>query len=90
MDRTSVCGTGDPGSIPGEGTLNELNDFEEAKEWACLRHAHAVSPVFAKEFKECWVAPPRAVRTVFSPRRRFASNTIFSICFVRNTKRIFI
>ena len=20
MDRTSVCGTGDPGSIPGEGT----------------------------------------------------------------------
>ena len=71
MDRMRACGVCDPGSIPGEGTLNELNDFEEDKEWALRSNAHAVSPVFANEF---WVrnpAPPSAVRTVFSPRSRF-------------------
>jgi len=41
-------------------------------------NAHAVSPVFAKEFKEFWVAPPSAVRTVFSPRSRFVSNAILT------------
>ena len=62
---------GHVGSIPTSGTLNELNGFEEDKEWALRSNAHAVSPVFANEF---WVrkgAPPSAVRTVFSPRSRF-------------------
>src|SRR3989344_941674 len=52
-------------------TLNELNGFEEDKEWALRSNAHAVLPVFANEF---WVrkgAPPSGVRTVFSPRSRF-------------------
>ena len=72
-DKTEV-----EGPIPSRHTLNELNGFEEDKEWALRSNAHAVSPVFANEF---WVrkgAPPSAVRTVFSPRRRFASNAILT------------
>ncbi len=41
-DITSVFGTDGPGSIPGRGTLNELNDFEEDKEWALRSNAHTV------------------------------------------------
>ena len=40
------------GSSPLPPTLNELNGFERNKEWALRSNAHAVSPVFAKEFKE--------------------------------------
>src|SRR3989344_9144130 len=59
------------GSSPTPRTKMEPIGFKRTKEWAAQSAAHAVSPVFAKEF---WVrngAPPSAVRTDFSPRSRF-------------------
>jgi len=55
-------------------------------------NAHAVSPVFAKEFKEFWVAPPSAGRTVLFWRRRFEipCDTNSKNVLPENTKRIFV
>ena len=72
----------DASSILASRTLNELNGFERNKEWACRRHAHAVSPVFAKEFKEFWVAPPSAGRTVLFWRRRFEPKISLALTFL--------
>ena len=41
-------------------------------------NAHAVSPVFANEFRVRNPAPLSAVLTVFSPRSRFVSNAILT------------
>jgi hypothetical protein len=55
-------------------------------------NAHAVSPVFAKEFKEFWVAPPSAGRTVLFWRRRFEipCDTNFQKGFAQKYKKNFV
>ena len=75
------CLERDVGSTPTSGTLNELKGFERNKEWALRSNAHSVSPVFAKEFKEFWVAPPSAGRTGLFWRRRFEPKISLAVAF---------
>ena len=71
MDRMRACGVCDVGSIPTEGTNNELKGFFEAQ----MRDARSASqwfpPESARESAKNESEFGAQARRVFSPRERF-------------------